>query len=97
MLRIFIRYCPIGLAGKKKILATPLPQAPSSTKDSRESDVLNKPKCIWEEWPFMYQIGHYKYVLAREEGKGLVTMVLVLDERKQDWPSSITALVKRAE
>lgn len=45
----------------------------------------------------MYQIGHYKYVLAREEGKGLVTMVLVLDERKQDWPSSITALVKRAE
>lgn len=35
-------------------------------------------------------------MLAREEGKGLVSMVQALDERKRDWPSSITALLKGA-
>lgn len=86
---------PMGLAGKKA-LATPLSQAPSWTKNPRESDVLTKPKAIWVEWPFMYQIWHYKYVLAREAGKGLVRMVQVLDEREQDWPPSTTALVKKS-
>lgn len=33
-------------------------------------------------------------MLARE-GKGLVRMAQVLDERKQDWPSLITTLVQR--
>lgn len=35
-------------------------------------------------------------MLAREAGKGLVRMVQVLDERKQDWPPSITTLVKKS-
>lgn len=35
-------------------------------------------------------------MLAKEAEKGLVRMVQVLDERKQDWPPSITALVKKS-
>lgn len=58
---------PWGL--QEKTQAAPLSQAPSWTKDSRESDVSSKPECIYQLW-------HCSCVFLAREGRGLVRMVL---------------------